>query len=434
MKPSKFNAYIPLDNGSDEYLIFNTLTDSRAVVDSKLKAVMEKAGRGEPINGEEITYLEPLLELGIMVDEDVDEDMELEYWFQKIKFDSSFLNITVLTTYACNLRCTYCFEEGINSVASMNQQTCRKVVEWVSEKMDQIRPHVLMLVFFGGEPLLNLKAVYSLSEGIYAETRKRRIELEIHIITNGVFLNEDLIMWLLPYGLKRVKVTLDGDEKVHNLKRPFKDGRGTFQTIFNNLLNIKGKIPITIGGNYDSSNLESIPALLDRLRNAGFNGDIQDIAFKPILERKGQENSKGCEFCSFSNNGGKDFLRLVEETRKRGFRPIEKVAFVPCEANREYSYTIDPLGRIYKCGSLVGMDGLAIGDIEKDDFNGVNARFMAADPWRRCKECLYVPLCGGGCRYSAYVKGGDLKGIACERPYFEKVAMELVKREYLSSP
>jgi len=432
MRPSKFNVYIPLgDDGNNDYLIFNTLTDSRALVDSRLKGVMERAGRGEHVDEREMGYLRPLLDVGMMVDEDVDEDMELEYWFQRIKFDSSCLNITVIPTYACNLGCTYCFQQGLNPKTSMDVSMSRKVVEWVSEKMDQVRPHALMLFFFGGEPLLNLKVVYSLSEGIYMQSKNRGIELQIYIITNGVFIREDVVERLLPYGLRGIKVTLDGDEVAHDMKRPFKDGKGSFQAIFNNLISIRGKVPITIGGNYDDSNVKSMPVLLDRLRDAGFNGDIQDVAFKPILGRMGQQ-SKGCDFCGFSGTDV-DFLWLMEEIRRRDFTPMQRIAFVPCDANREYSYTIDPSGKVYKCGGFAGMEELAIGDLKKDDFNGMNARFMAADPWKRCKECAYVPLCGGGCRYVAYARQKDLGGIACQRPYFEKVAMELVKMEYLAA-
>ena len=45
MKPSKFNVFIPLQD-SDGYIIFNTFTDSRVVVERKLKEKIEMS----PVN------------------------------------------------------------------------------------------------------------------------------------------------------------------------------------------------------------------------------------------------------------------------------------------------------------------------------------------------------------------------------------------------
>ncbi|MEK6583500.1 MAG: hypothetical protein AABY66_01475, partial [Nitrospirota bacterium] len=66
MKPSKFNMFIPLQD-SDEFLIFNTFTDSRVVVDRKIKEKIETSPVNEFLfrKGERI-YLKELLELGFL--------------------------------------------------------------------------------------------------------------------------------------------------------------------------------------------------------------------------------------------------------------------------------------------------------------------------------------------------------------------------------
>ena len=108
MKPSIFNV-VTSAVSADEFMIFNTFTDARVVVNLALKAAIEKAGKGEPLDEEELSYLGQLKETGIMVDDTVDEERELEYWFQRLKYDTTSLDVTVLTTSACNLGCTYCF-------------------------------------------------------------------------------------------------------------------------------------------------------------------------------------------------------------------------------------------------------------------------------------------------------------------------------------
>ena len=168
MKPSKFNMFIPLQD-SDEFLIFNTFTDSRVVVERKLKEKIEMSPVNEFLFGkDERTYLKELLELGFIVNDDVDEDLELEYWFQKLKFDSSTLDITILTTYACNLRCTYCYEDGIDSACSMKNDVCRKAILWIIRKFEYVRPRTVRLMF------------------LTADTPPKRLEIE-HTSRSAIF-------------------------------------------------------------------------------------------------------------------------------------------------------------------------------------------------------------------------------------------------------
>jgi uncharacterized protein len=265
VRESKFNILIPSFPDEGEFLVFNTFTDSRAVVNEELKRVMERAEGNVPLKLDEIDYLNQLRELGIMVDDEMDEDRELQYWFQKFRYDPSILKITILTTYACNLRCTYCFQEGLHPPSSMDRKTSRKVIPWISEKLRTLLPRTLELVFYGGEPLMNPKAIRFISRGISEITKSMGIQLNISIITNGVLLDGQLVDLLLPLGLKEIKVTLDGDREAHDAKRPHRNGDGTFDTILHNLLRIKGKVSISIGGNFDDSNKESIPKLLDIL-------------------------------------------------------------------------------------------------------------------------------------------------------------------------
>ncbi len=434
MRGSKFNIFIPSFPDGGQFLVFNTFTDSRVVINEELKRVMEKAEESSPLNGDEISYLNQLRDLGIMVDDEADEDREIRYWYQKFKYDPSVLSITILTTYACNLRCTYCFQEGLHSPASMDQEASRKVIRWISGKLCTLFPRTLNLVFYGGEPLLNPKAIRIISQGLSEITQSMGIQLEISIITNGVLINGELVDFLLPLGLKEIKVTLDGDREAHDAKRPHQSGASTFDTILGNLLQLKEKVPISIGGNFDDSNKESIPGLLDTLQEHGFSGHLKRVGFKPIFSslEAAKRPASSLNTCTFSDIKVEDMLWLRRETEKRGFPCEGGIGLGPCGAAREYTYTIDPLGKIYKCPGSAGMDEFVIGDINDDELNYRNTQFMTFDPCEICRDCPYIPLCGGGCRLGAYIKKGDFQDIACERKYFDKAASEIVKYEYLA--
>ncbi|MBI3609403.1 MAG: SPASM domain-containing protein [Nitrospirae bacterium] len=442
MRPSKFNVLVPNFPRTGEVLIFNTFSDSRLVINEQLKSVMDRA-KGltdlTVLTEEERSHLEALRDLGVMVDEDVDEDRELEYWFQRLKFDTATLDLTVLTTSACNLGCTYCFEEGINLKGFMKEETSLRVSAWAAQKLDEVRPRTLHLTLFGGEPLLNPEAAQLLSRSLYNLARARGIEQEISIITNGVLLTEQIVNDLTPLGLKRIKVTLDGDEAAHDSKRRYKNGKGSFQVIIKNLLAVKGKAPISIGGNFDDTTRESIPRLLDYLIARGFTpDDIMDMSFKPILSPTGSlpvlNNAMDSgHSCTFSDMKVSDIVWLHDEVEKRGFKnTIDGIALGPCCATREHTYTIDPWGKIYKCPALVGREEYIIGDVHESQTNYRNTQFMTVDLWRDsfCQPCAYRPICGGGCRGSSVSQSGNFEKIACEKPYFDNVAIELVKREY----
>ncbi|MBI4378384.1 MAG: radical SAM protein [Nitrospinae bacterium] len=431
MKTSKFNIFIPKDKGSD-YLIFNTFSKCHVVVDAEAKLLLERLKEGIELNGEEMAVIRQLKEIGVVVEDEVDEDLELDYHFQKNKFDTSILSVNILTTYGCNLKCEYCSQEGIKSSKKMDMETCLRISSWLCERMEKVRPQVLRVVFYGGEPLLNKKAVKFLSQLLFLASTQRNVIMESSIISNGVLLNAELVDELKAWGLKGVRVTLDGDRLSHNSKRHYKNGRGTFDLILKNLERIKGKVPIHLNGNFDEVTKKRFPELLDILADRGFIGYIKTINFKPILKNieSAMTGSNNCsDVCTFSDvSHVEDILSLIRETEKKGFKSGMGIALGPCEVSREYSYTIDPEGLIFKCAGFVGRREFSIGDLSKGDFNYRHIQFMTKDPWREeCRGCIYIPLCWGGCRTCAYVKYGTIQKVACDKGYFSKVSKKLIK-------
>ena len=433
MKSSRFNVEIPLNGNKEDILLFNTFTDSRVVINRELKAAMKKADQKHSLTEEETDYLSQLKDLGIMVNDAVDEDKELEYWFQKFKFDSKILSITLLTTYDCNMKCTYCFEEGVIKKQYMSEETSRLIIQWFLRKLKTVRPSVLRVLFYGGEPMVSKKSretMLFIAKSLHEITSRKDMELDLRMITNGAVLPVEHIKKMVRYGLKGIKVTLDGDETAHNRTRIFKNGKGTFSAIIKNLTKIKGLVPISIGCNYDDVNKKSVPALLDRLKAAGFEDAVESVNFKPIFQNLENAGKAQFDVCTFSDMDVTDIVQFKRETKGKGFMTREGISLGPCEAARENSYTIDPQGKIYKCGGFVGREKFKIGDLH-EGLNEENTRFMTVDMWRSedCAGCKYLPLCGGGCRSSAYVKHQDFSRFACEKKYFNTVLPELLKEE-----
>jgi len=82
---------------------------------------------------------------------------------------------------------------------------------------------------------------------------------------------------------------------------------------------------------------------------------------------------------------------------------------------------------------MVGREDLALGSIF-DDFDSVmfgaqNISFMTAHPWKNCGDCKFLPICAGGCRMNALSANKAIDEATCEKAYFEKVSVELIKEE-----
>jgi len=434
MKPSRYNVHIPLEH--DETIVYNTLSDSRVIVTGELLDAINTCETQKPKNTLIESLLNQLLDLGIIVDDKLDEKKEFEYWINRIKFDNSVLDITLLTTLSCNMQCTYCFEQGVENSGNMSKDTADVLCDWLIERLSETHAPRLFVTFFGGEPLVNESIITYVTEKLYSRTKTIGVSLELALITNGLLLSEQLINKLNEYGLKWIKVTLDGDQETHDQMRPRKGGHGSYQEIINKLLLIKGKVPIIIGSNYDEKIRKRLPYLYRDLKEKGFSSsDISEIAFKPIqgFIRHETNSTYHIDAQTFSMTDLSTFNSLRKEVKDHGYKPFSRIKLGPCEAIRENTYIVDPTGVLYKCAAMVGREDLSLGSIFNDFdsviFGAQNISFMTADPWKHCGNCKFLPICGGGCRNSALSANKTINEVTCENAYFEKVSTELVKNE-----
>ncbi len=93
--------------------------------------------------------------------------------------------------------------------------------------------------------------------------------------------------------------------------------------------------------------------------------------------------------------------------------------------------TIDPSGIIYKCNSLLGYPEFSIGNVAEEALNENFKKFFDINAWEACpKECPYIPMCQGGCRFFSFLENKDFKSLSCKKEYFDRIVPELIKLEY----
>lgn len=297
MQPSRFNVQVPLADRNDVFLM-NTFSDAQVIVSSDVAGLLERVSRGESrFHGEEAESIQTLLEHGFVVESRERENSDLDDYFHNLREDTEQLRVTLLTTLQCNFACDYCFQGDhgdYNKFAEkMSMETAREVAAWIGRQLDEIRPEKFVLTLFGGEPLLNLPVAYYMAEECHRLCTERGVKPGVSLITNGLLLTPDVVNRLVPYGLYGVKVTLDGDRDTHNRMRPLRGRQGTFDRIIDNLRHVAHLVPITIGGNFDESSVDSYPDLLDFLKEQDFADKIAKINFKPVIKAPAPQTPKG---------------------------------------------------------------------------------------------------------------------------------------------
>ena len=366
MQPSIFNVQVPLPERNEVFLM-NTFSDAQLLVTPDVTGLLDRVKGGyEAFDADERETISSLVENGFIVGSRDEEQQALTKFFTDVREDTEQLRVTILTTLQCNFACDYCFQGDHGDynkfAAKMSMEQAQGVERWVEQRLDEVHPEKLVITFFGGEPLLNLPVMYYLAERAHAMCEERGVKMLINIITNGLLLTEDVVDRLVPYGLNGIKITLDGDKDTHNRMRPLRGQQGTFDRIIENVRRVADKVPITIGGNFDESSVDSYPDLLDFLKEQEFADKISKINFKPIIRAPkpatpkgmipltvvsgdskplagtcmtsagaGGGSSKGigssvCDSCHFADEK-MAFLR--DETRRRGFPTPDGVHMGP---------------------------------------------------------------------------------------------------------
>ena len=461
MQPSIFNIRVPLRERNEVFLM-NTLTDAQLVVSPDVADLLDRCADNQAFdaaNPDEREALGLLSENGFLVADRMSDRRALDTFFSAVKNDTSELNVTVLTTLQCNFACDYCFQGDhgdYNKFAEkMSLETAGRVVEWIEREVDSVHPERFVLTFFGGEPLLNLPVMYEMSERLWHRTAARGVPMSISIITNGLLLTSEVVDRLLPYGLKGVKITLDGDKHTHNRMRPLRGGQGTFDRIIANIRAVAGRCPIAIGGNFDESSVDSYAGLLDFLSEQEFAGQLTNVNFKPIvrppatgpkgilplipvsadgkplggtcMSTVGKGSGSTCDSCDFLDD---KMSYLRQETKRHGFPTPDGVHGGPCHVHHTHAHTIGPDGSLYACPGFTGENSLSTGHIDgrRDAIRESRLQqFERLHPWDECKDCSFIPVCAGGCLVASHTQLGDMNMPTCHKRSYESAVTALAQ-------
>lgn len=395
------------------WLLFSTLSGAVDIIDEALANNLKKR-KWADISPEVTSNL---LERGYIFESRQKEVLEFLRLCELIKERDARLapEFIVIPTYQCNLNCRYCYERDLQERGNLLDAELFLLL-W--QAMDDIAESftyegVPKLAFLGGEPLLmsNYQLIKNILEGCFQR------KWEVEVITNGTTLTKYAPL-ISRYKVKAIQVTLDGPRDIHNLRRTFHNGRGSFDQIVKGINEtLKRGIKIYLRVNLDSRNLDHLPFLANFIQQKRW---LESGLFSPYLY-------------AMSDSGCLQQLHIIKETevlekiielskkypemnifkwRFHGLDHLEAVLqgeiFSPmvrfCAATQN-QYVFDSLGKIYACWWGVGRQEFEIGEFAprlswyQDNLEQWRNRDIFTIP--QCRQCKFALICGGGCTEKA---------------------------------
>jgi uncharacterized protein len=353
----------------------------------------------------------------------------------------------LMPTYQCNLRCPYCFQDHMRTDPAhqhLLRTMDRELVDRVFLGMDRIDlAHGIALdaeshrsiILFGGEPLL--EASRPTIEYILHKAGLRG-KPRVSAITNATDLHayQDV---LGPDHIAHLQITIDGPPRIHDQRRIYADGAGSFERIARNVtMALERDVLINVRMNIDRANLELLPELAEEFIARGWSEHPKFSAYVAPVHANNEQTSKQSTFNSWQLNQAMAELKakhpsvrmirgddntLLARARKifdQRLDPMPNFRSKFCGAHGSM-YVIDAFADIYACWERTGDPSLRIGSIDATGAVYMNRALMAN--WRTrsvtsnpvCRNCKYAAYCGGGCAVMAEDQHGGLHGNHCDQ-------------------
>ena len=432
---SKHNIFSKIRN-SDDYYLVNILTGNADIISNE-KAEEIKAGI--------YSDRDEFIEKGYLIDEKEEKKLYKNKYLEFIENrDKDEIQIFLVPWYACNFGCSYCYQSGYEQKhQSLSKEKTDAFFTYITNEFAGRRKYITV---FGGEPLLPSDVTKQSIEYILQQASSR--DLDTAFVTNGYALKE-YVPILKKYRIREVQVTLDGPEEVHNVRRPLKNGEGTFKQIVEGIdAALEEKININLRVVVDKENINS---LVELSKFAVEKGWTNNTFFKTQLGRNYE-----LHYCQASQS--RLFTRLefyeaiyslikdnpvVTEFHKPAFSvsrflfdngELPFPLFDDCTGCKT-EWAFDGTGQIYSCTATVGKPGEELGSYypavtrSADIISQWEERDVTTIP--ECKECSLQLACGGGCASIAKNNKGKLLAPDC-RPVKEQLEMGLAHYFYKS--
>lgn len=394
LKWSHWNDIIP--TGNNRCVVFNTLSQNAVLVD-------QAVSQSEVVSLPE-TAKNTLYQLGLIVGESRDEMAEQAERYQYGKQDLSYLDLTILVTHNCQMRCIYCFE-GAKENVTLNDSTADAIIQMLERYVHVCRR--LRVTWFGGEPLLAYPQMKSLSHKLIDFCDGHHIAYSADITTNGFAITSRRCREMVnDMKIRRFIITIDGTAEVHDKRRPLATGHPTFLKIWDNIRDlVDSGAWVTLRMTIDRKNRSNIPDFLKMLASSRLKGKV-GLSFCRTIDIHCTPDDVKNQLYN-DEEWAKEEWELIQAAHNLGLWTYSFPHAAPSGGClRIGDITIAANGVIYKCLDTVGDQRWVCGSVTESPTSSHPDWYRQWLEWSpmsdaMCRPCVLQPLCNGGCPHNA---------------------------------
>ncbi len=413
---------------SKQGFVWQSLKAQRVFLSNKTLdrlADLRKADLKEPrlltLFGDEYTKLR---ETGILVTDNKEEMMIARS--RKLSISNQIQGLYLIVTTTCNLDCTYCLYRASGSKSltgkvanrQMSPDTAIEAIHHFSNQVannDRSGEYWEQVTLYGGEPLLNTRAILAAIQQVRTEQKLGRLVRDCRIVinTNATMTNDPAVDVLIKEGVE-FQVSIDGFEEVHNLNRVMKSGNGSYAKVMEGLeiLHSKGAsiVPmITVSDDNLNEIPTFVPWLVDRF-------GIREYYMSVLMSGTGDTRH------DYPEAAARQMALAAEAAKRLGakdfgvcsqFHTLESGSTSISECGTSRKITVFPDGDLHVCQALEETGLSKIGTLR----DGINTDSRSA--WlnrtrfenTECLDCPAIAGCGGGCAAGSFHANGRIDGI-----------------------
>ncbi|MBR3181682.1 MAG: SPASM domain-containing protein [Eggerthellaceae bacterium] len=400
MRKSRYTVHCEGQDG--EHLLYNTAYGAFASMDETAFSQFETC---------EGPLANQMLEDGFLTELTPEEELAAQKaMFEAARDAGDEFFLVVAPTYACNLRCPYCYELGHNGIkGKMSMEVVDSTVRFVEGRFAE-RPFKRMSVqWYGGDPSLALDVVEAFSSKIIAWCDEHGVEYNAMMLSNCNVIDEAAVKMLVQARVTSVYMTIDGFEETHNARRVSAVGLNSYERNIEAAklfaaYGIKAKAVM----NVDKVNWPEFHSLRDMLREE-VGIDLTCARLCDYGHFFDTRDFKKPAFDLFSHD---EFSRLTHEEFASGGYDAEAIrdllSPVPrfCNGQRHNYYIVDTLGDVYMCDGYIGEQDHVVFNV-KDEPTDEQKRMVSHDPHdsEQCRACYLLPICQGNCDWERRATG-----------------------------
>ena len=392
-KPSMFNRIV-VKNG--KMALYNSKIGSQSIrlvqpeYQEEVRSILNDSAQLD-----DKPLVNALVKQGYLVDFGCNEKHIREYLYNTYAFDNT-LHVVVHLTQDCNFRCVYCYMNFKKK--RITDATQDGILNFIRKKIRNYK--AVVLSWFGGEPLLEIKVIEDLSRKIISICDKLNKPYSAVITTNGYLLSPKNIDILLRSKVTTISVTIDGLKNTHDTQRVLSNGDGTYDKIIENLQYIKNEVKfrfaeIIIRSNVTINHLDKISEYYHCYDELFGDDSRFSLFIRPVLDYGGERiktiNDSLLDSMSFV------YDLLSEENGKLEYKINYKdldIGGYSCSSKCHNKFTIGCDGAIHKCDEDLSTPLGLLDRTGKMDINlSLYSKWMSAFARPECDDCFFSPCC-----------------------------------------